>query len=80
MTIFLKISKLSLFVLIGTIFHSCTKESDIISEYVVRDEMKTEYRSVHLNSDFKNESNIELIESGHVKKYERQVNPLSSKN
>ncbi|SIR09816.1 hypothetical protein [Maribacter ulvicola] len=43
---------------------SCSKDTDIISEFVVLDAAKTEYRSVKVSSDFeieKSEKTVALI-------------------
>jgi len=68
MNVILKISKLSLFVLIFISFYSCSKDVDLISEYLVRDKMKMEYHSVYLNSNFEKESEIENKETDSVTK------------
>ncbi|WP_299801040.1 hypothetical protein [uncultured Maribacter sp.] len=43
---------ISLAILACIIFQSCSKETDLISEYVVLDVNKTEYRSVKIHLDF----------------------------
>ena len=44
--------RISLAILACIILQSCSKETDLISEYVVLDATKTEYRSVKINPDF----------------------------
>ncbi|WP_036156312.1 hypothetical protein [Maribacter forsetii] len=43
------------------ILQSCSKETDLISEYVVLDATKTEYRSVKITSDFENKKSEETV-------------------
>ena len=56
--------RISLAILACIILQSCSKETDLISEYVVLDADKTEYRSVKIYSDFeieKSEKTVALI-------------------
>ncbi|WP_405395521.1 hypothetical protein [Maribacter sp. Asnod2-G09] len=56
--------RISLAILACVILQSCSKETDLISEYVVLDADKTEYRSVKIYSDFeieKSEKTVALI-------------------
>jgi hypothetical protein len=48
----LKPYKVPLAILLYTLLQSCSKETDLISEYVVLDTTKTEYRSMKFNLDF----------------------------
>ena len=53
--------RISLVFLACIILHSCSKETDLISEYVVLDATKTEYRSVKINPDFQIKKNKETV-------------------
>ena len=56
--------RISLAILACIVLQSCSKETDLISEYVVLDADKTEYRSVKIYSDFeieKSEKTVALI-------------------
>lgn len=47
-----KPQRIVLAILACIVLQSCSKETDLISEYVVLDADKTEYRSVKINPDF----------------------------
>ncbi|WP_324025521.1 hypothetical protein QSV08_20370 [Maribacter sp. BPC-D8] len=53
--------RISLAILACIILQSCSKETDLISEYVVLDADKTEYRSVKINPDFQIKKNKETV-------------------
>lgn len=59
----LKIPRFLLAILLCALFQSCTKDTDLISEFVVLDTSKYEYRSVEMNPEFKIEKSIENIET-----------------
>ncbi|SEM14247.1 hypothetical protein SAMN04488008_11030 [Maribacter orientalis] len=48
----LKPYKVPLAILLYILLQSCSKETDLISEFVVLDTAKTEYRSMKFNLDF----------------------------
>ena len=51
--------RISLAIFACIILQSCSKETDLISEYVILDATKTEYRSVKINPDFQIKKNKE---------------------
>ncbi|VXB17468.1 hypothetical protein [Maribacter litoralis] len=59
----LKIPRFLLAILLCALFQSCAKDTDLISEFVVLDTSKYEYRSVEMNPEFKIEKSIENIET-----------------
>lgn len=59
----LKMSRFLLAILLCVLFQSCAKDTDLISEYVVLDTSKYEYRSVEMNPEFKIEKSIENFET-----------------
>ena len=59
----LKMSRFLLAILLCVLFQSCTKDTDLISDYVVLDTSKYEYRSVEMNPEFKIEKSIENFET-----------------
>ncbi|WP_396633527.1 hypothetical protein [Maribacter sp. R86514] len=56
-----KPSKIILAIMACIALQSCSKETDLISEYVVLDATKTEYRSVKITSDFENKKSEETV-------------------
>ena len=56
-----KPSKIILAIMACIALQSCSKETDLISEYVVLDATKTKYRSVKITSDFKNKKSEETV-------------------
>ncbi|WP_339841211.1 hypothetical protein [uncultured Maribacter sp.] len=53
MNVCLRFPKLSLAILMCIAFQSCSKDTDLISEYVIRDAEKIEYSIILSNDDFK---------------------------
>jgi hypothetical protein len=53
--------RIPLAMLLCILLQSCSKETDLISEYVVLDASTTEYRSVKINSDFENKKSEETV-------------------
>ncbi|TDT38701.1 hypothetical protein CLV90_3675 [Maribacter spongiicola] len=53
--------RISLAILACIILQSCSKETDLISEYVVLDADKPEYRSVKIYSDFEIEKSKKTV-------------------
>lgn len=56
-----KPQKIVLAILACIVLQSCLKETDLISEYVVLDTAKAEYRSVKINPDFQIKKNKETV-------------------
>ncbi|MEH6771955.1 hypothetical protein [Maribacter arcticus] len=56
-----KISRLPVAILLCIILQSCAKDIDLISEYVVLDTEKTEYRSVKFINDFEKDTSGENV-------------------
>ena len=59
----LKMPRFLLTLFIGIWLQSCAKDTDLISEYVVLDTSKYEYRPVEMNPEFKIEKSIENLET-----------------
>jgi hypothetical protein len=58
-----KISRLPVAILLCIILQSCAKDFGLISEYVVLDTEKTEYRSVKFINDFEKDTSGENVET-----------------
>ena len=59
----LKMPRFLLTLFIGIWLQSCAKDTDLISEYVVLDTSKYEYRSVEMNPEFKIEKSKENLQT-----------------
>ncbi|WP_405413170.1 hypothetical protein [Maribacter sp. Asnod1-A12] len=53
--------RISLAFLACIILQSCSKETDLISEYVVLDDTRSEYSSLQIDSNFKIEKSKETV-------------------
>tara|TARA_R110000765_G_scaffold136236_5_gene235366 strand:+ start:1438 stop:1644 length:207 start_codon:yes stop_codon:yes gene_type:complete len=59
----LKPHRISFAILVCILLQSCSKETDLISEFVVLDATKTEYRSMKFNLDFEIEKSKRAVET-----------------
>ncbi|APQ16633.1 hypothetical protein [Maribacter hydrothermalis] len=59
----LKFSRFLSTILLGILLQSCAKDTDLISEFVVLDAAKSQYRSVEMNPEFKMKKSEENFES-----------------
>jgi len=50
-------------ILLCVLFQSCTKDTDLISNFVILDATKAEYRSVEMNPEFEMKNSKETFET-----------------